>query len=123
MKASASGESRKEKPVEEVANSRKRVNLIDAKRAQNAGIALARIKVPFPEVKERVQLLKDDVFTTDQLRYLLVCHMIIALLGLFFISLFLPYFRQFFLPSFRLIFALFKPYFCPIFVVFLEPIQ
>lgn len=40
----------KPKPAEE---SRKRVSLIDAKRAQNAGIALARIKVPFPEVKER----------------------------------------------------------------------
>ena len=32
---------------------RKRVNLIDAKRGQNAGIALARIKVGFPEVRER----------------------------------------------------------------------
>ena len=40
----------KPKPAEE---SRKRVSLIDAKRAQNAGIALARIKVPFSEVKER----------------------------------------------------------------------
>lgn len=39
--------------LEEAQNSRKRVNLIDAKRAQNAGIALARIKVPFAEIKER----------------------------------------------------------------------
>jgi hypothetical protein len=32
---------------------RKKVNLIDAKRGQNAGIALARIKVGFTEVRER----------------------------------------------------------------------
>jgi hypothetical protein len=36
-----------------VEEKRKRVNLIDAKRGQNAGIALARIKVGFPEVRER----------------------------------------------------------------------
>lgn len=32
---------------------RKVVSLIDPKRGQNAGIALARLKVPFSEVRER----------------------------------------------------------------------
>ena len=51
-KAAKDGE-KKPSALEEAQNSRKRVNLIDAKRAQNAGIALARIKMPFAEVKER----------------------------------------------------------------------
>ena len=41
----------KAKALEE--SKRKKVNLIDAKRGQNAGIALARIKVGFTEVRER----------------------------------------------------------------------
>jgi Subunit CCDC53 of WASH complex len=52
--------------------SRKRVNLIDMKRGQNAGIALARIKMSFAEVKERISLMDDEIFTTDQLRSLSV---------------------------------------------------
>ena len=53
-------------------SSRKRVNLIDMKRGQNAGIALARIKMSFAEVKERISLMDDEIFTTDQLRSLSV---------------------------------------------------
>ena len=49
---------------------RKRVNLIDMKRGQNAGIALARIKMSFNDVKEKVSLMDDGAFTTDQLRSL-----------------------------------------------------
>lgn len=40
------------------------------KRGQNGGIALARIKLAFPEVKERVAKMEDEGFTTDQLRSL-----------------------------------------------------
>jgi hypothetical protein len=50
---------------------KKRVNLIDAKRGQNAGIALARIKISLPEVRERILLMNDEGFSTDQLRSLL----------------------------------------------------
>ena len=53
-------------------SSRKRVNLIDMKRGQNAGIALARIKMSFAEVKERISLMDDEIFSTDQLRSLSV---------------------------------------------------
>ena len=49
---------------------RKRVNLIDMKRGQNAGIALARIKMSFNDVKEKISLMDDGAFTTDQLRSL-----------------------------------------------------
>lgn len=42
------------------------------KRGQNAGIALARIKMSFAEVKERISLMDDEIFTTDQLRSLSV---------------------------------------------------
>jgi hypothetical protein len=52
--------------------SRKRVNLIDMKRGQNAGIALARIKMSFAEVKDRISQMDDEIFTTDQLRSLSV---------------------------------------------------
>ena len=51
-------------------NKKKRVNLVDMKRAQNGGIALARIKISFSEVKEKIQRMEDDGFTTDQLRSL-----------------------------------------------------
>ena len=57
---------------ERALTSRKRVNLIDMKRGQNAGIALARIKMSFAEVKERISLMDDEIFTTDQLRSLSV---------------------------------------------------
>ena len=53
-KAAKDGE-KKPSALEDAQNSRKRVNLIDAKRAQNAGIALARIKMPFAEVRERYE--------------------------------------------------------------------
>ena len=36
---------------------KKRLTLIDMKRAQNAGIALARIKSTFAEVKKRFHLM------------------------------------------------------------------
>jgi hypothetical protein len=47
------------------------VNLIDAKRGQNAGISLARIKISFLELKDKISLMSDEMFTTDQLRSLL----------------------------------------------------
>ena len=53
-------------------NNRKMRRLIDMKRGQNAGIALARIKMSFAEVKERISLMDDEIFSTDQLRSLSV---------------------------------------------------
>ena len=47
-----------------------RINLIDMKRGQNAGIALARIKISFEDVKNKVMSFEDEVFTTDQLKSL-----------------------------------------------------
>ena len=42
------------------------------KRGQNAGIALARIKMSFAEVKVKISLMNDEIFTTDQFRSLSV---------------------------------------------------
>lgn len=53
------------------ANSKIKINLIDAKRGQNAGISLARIKLTFAEVRDRISLMSDEMFSTDQLRSLL----------------------------------------------------
>ena len=46
----------------------KKVVLIDMKRAQNAGIALARIRFSHDEIRRKVTDLDDHGFTTDQLR-------------------------------------------------------
>lgn len=51
-------------------NTKKRINLIDMKRGQNAGIALARIKMTYAQVRERIASMADEEFTTDQLRSL-----------------------------------------------------
>ena len=68
---------------ERALTSRKRVNLIDMKRGQNAGIALARIKMSFAEVKERISLMDDEIFTTDQLRSLSVSASFLSFLSMF----------------------------------------
>jgi hypothetical protein len=49
---------------------KKRINIIDIKRAQNGGISLARIKMPFPEVRNRIAIMDDEAFSTDQLNSL-----------------------------------------------------
>ncbi|CAM9254483.1 unnamed protein product, partial [Ectocarpus fasciculatus] len=46
------------------------VTLIDMKRGQNAGIALARIKLTFPALKERIRVMDATNLSTDQLRSL-----------------------------------------------------
>lgn len=53
------------KPVKEV---KKQVVLIDMKRAQNGGIALARIKFSFDELKEKILNMSDENLTPDQLK-------------------------------------------------------
>ena len=50
---------------------RQRVNLIDLKRGQNAGIALATIKMSFEEAKLCLLYLDDTAFPSEQLRSLL----------------------------------------------------
>lgn len=47
-----------------------RINLVDMKRGQNAGIALARIKITFEDVKNKIMNFEDEAFTTDQLKSL-----------------------------------------------------
>jgi hypothetical protein len=46
------------------------INLIDSKRGQNAGIALARIKMTFSELRSRIQGFNSSGLSTDQLRSL-----------------------------------------------------
>lgn len=46
------------------------VNLIDGKRGQNAGIALARIKMTYSELRNRIQSFNASGLSTDQLRSL-----------------------------------------------------
>lgn len=53
-------------------NKKKIVNLVDPKRAQNAGIALARLKIPYVEVKDRIISMDDKSFSADQYTSLLV---------------------------------------------------
>jgi hypothetical protein len=44
--------------------------LIDMKRNQNAGIALARIKLPFEEIRQKIFAMDDATFSFDQLQSL-----------------------------------------------------
>ena len=80
-----------------------RLNLIDVKRGQNAGIALARIRISFADVRDRlshfqspsfaanchhwfscfppyrVRIMDDSCFTSDQLKSLQVCSILIMI--------------------------------------------
>jgi hypothetical protein len=49
----------------------KGINLIDLKRAQNAAIALARIKLSYEEMREKVKVFDEEVFTLEQCKALL----------------------------------------------------
>lgn len=49
----------------------KGVNLISLKRAQNAAIALARIKLSYEEIRSRIEVFDDASFSLEQLRALL----------------------------------------------------
>lgn len=49
---------------------KQKIILVDMKRAQNGGIALARIKMPYPEVRNRIMCMADDGLTTEQLKSL-----------------------------------------------------
>ena len=98
---------------ERALTSRKRVNLIDMKRGQNAGIALARIKMSFAEVKERISLMDDEIFTTDQLRSLSVSIYLFPVRAHFF--MFSLYHFTLFLPLlFSLFFSLDSSIFVPL---------
>lgn len=46
---------------------KQRVHLIDMKRGQNGGIALARIKMSFAEVRQKISDMDDSTFSPDQL--------------------------------------------------------
>ena len=47
-----------------------KVSLINMKRAQNAGIALARIRYPYPALRQKIMDMDGEGLTTDQLRSL-----------------------------------------------------
>ena len=49
---------------------KQKVNLIDAKRGQNAGIALARIKKTFEQVRKAIADMEEKEFSTEQLKSL-----------------------------------------------------
>ena len=65
--SAAAKDKKPEKPVEQ---KKVKVNLIDAKRAQNAGIALARIKKSFDLVRKAVADMDEKEFSTEQLKSL-----------------------------------------------------
>jgi hypothetical protein len=52
---------------------KQRVNLIDLKRGQNAGIALATIKLTFQDIKKCILSLDDSLLVTEQLKALEEC--------------------------------------------------
>ncbi len=54
----------------EVAPKKMKINLIDMKRGQNAGIALARIKFSYTEIRKKIERMEDESFTADQLHSL-----------------------------------------------------
>ena len=56
------------KPAQE--QKKQKVNLIDAKRGQNAGIALARIKKSFDQVRKAIADMEEKEFSTEQLKSL-----------------------------------------------------
>ena len=68
--SSAAEKKAAEEKLKDSQKKKARVNVIDMKRAQNGGIALARIRVAFPVIKARIEALEDEDFTTDQLRSL-----------------------------------------------------
>lgn len=49
---------------------KKQQSLLDMKRGQNGGIALARLKMSFSEVRERILKMDDTAFTAEQFRSL-----------------------------------------------------
>lgn len=64
--AKAAADAKKKKEAK-----KQRVVLIDMKRAQNGGIALARIRFDFDELKRKIMNMEDDGITTDQLKSLI----------------------------------------------------
>ena len=61
----------KQKKTESAKEPKKqKIILVDMKRAQNGGIALARIKMPYPDVKNKIMNMSDDGLSTEQLKYL-----------------------------------------------------
>jgi hypothetical protein len=60
----------KNKQKKEAAAKKQKVMLIDMKRAQNGGIALARIRFPFDELKRKIKNMDDEGLTTDQFKSL-----------------------------------------------------
>ena len=60
----------KVKAEAEVAPKKMKINLIDMKRGQNAGIALARIKFSYTEIRKKIERMEDESFTADQLHSL-----------------------------------------------------
>jgi hypothetical protein len=64
-KSGGEKEKEKEKPAKQA-----KVSLLDAKRAQNAGIALARVKMSFEDVRKVIADMNDKAFDTEPLKNL-----------------------------------------------------
>ncbi|RYG63940.1 hypothetical protein EON64_14975 [archaeon] len=69
-KLKTKGERIEEEAVSSKMKKIKGVTLIDMKRAQNAAIALARIKLTYSEIRDKVTAFDDELFTVEQLRAL-----------------------------------------------------
>lgn len=61
---------KKKKKVVAVAPAKKKITLVDGKRAQNAGIALARIKISFVDLRTKIANMDDSDLNTEQLQNL-----------------------------------------------------
>lgn len=65
-----SGETKKAEKSKKTEVKKQKICLIDMKRGQNAGIALARIKISFEDLKLRITSMDDKNLTADQLHYM-----------------------------------------------------
>ena len=70
VEAKAAEEKKRKDSMKVKRETKKKVVLIDMKRAQNAGIALARIRFPYDEIRRKIETMDNTGFTTDQLRSL-----------------------------------------------------
>lgn len=66
----AAAKAKQEKLVSSAIKKKVMANIIDGKRAQNGGIALARIKSSFEIVREKIRIMDESEFSPEQLKNL-----------------------------------------------------
>jgi hypothetical protein len=74
VQSRASPDSKKKKSAQDTPPKKKAaVQVISGKRGMNGGIVLARIKVPFDEIADAIENVKENVLTPEQLQSLKEC--------------------------------------------------